>query len=88
MSFNSDPYNTGIPKYQTANSMSEGLCAVAQGEEIGILSEIFADVSYEGQDYYYTDKGGELNRANPIRHKETVMPIGGTFSKQQTGVTS
>ena len=58
--YNPDPYDTSIPKYQTADSIYEGLCAVAQGEEIGILGEIFADVSYEGQDYYYTDKGGDL----------------------------
>ena len=57
---NPDPYDTGTPKYQTADSIYEDLCAVASGEEIGILGEIFADVSYEGQDYYYTDKGGEL----------------------------
>ena len=25
-----------------------------------VIGEIFADVSYEGQDYYYTDKGGDL----------------------------
>jgi hypothetical protein len=30
------------------------------GEEIGILSNMFSDVSWEGQDYYYTDNGSKL----------------------------
>ena len=33
---------------------------MASGEEIGILSELFADVSWDNQDYYYTDNGEKL----------------------------
>jgi hypothetical protein len=33
---------------------------MASGEEIGILSEMFADVSWDNQDYYYTDNGNKL----------------------------
>jgi len=55
-----DPFENGTPKYTTASSIYDALCEVVQGEEIGILSEMFADVSYEGQDYYYTDKGSAL----------------------------
>ena len=50
----------GTPKYQTASSIYEGLDTVASGEEINILSIMFPDISYEGQDYYYTDKGSDL----------------------------
>jgi len=79
MSFSPDPYDTGIPKYQTAGSIYEGLCTAAQGEEIGILSEIFADVSYEGQDYYYTDKAGDLKErfeaASEYENKMWVMEL-------------
>lgn len=55
-----DPYETGIPKYATAHSIYEALCELTQTEEMGILSEMFADVSYDGQEYYYTDKGSIL----------------------------
>jgi len=33
---------------------------MASGEEIGIMSNMFDDVSWEGQDYYYTDNGDRL----------------------------
>jgi len=52
-----DPYETGIPKYSTADSIYEALCELTQTEEMSILSEMFADVSYDNQGYYYTDKG-------------------------------
>jgi hypothetical protein len=55
-----DPFETGTPKYSTANDIYEGLCALTHTEEMGILSQMFPDVSYEGQEYYYTDKGSEL----------------------------
>lgn len=55
-----DPFETGTPKYLTANDIYEGLCTLTNTEEMGILSQIFSDVSYEGQEYYYTDKGSEL----------------------------
>ena len=55
-----DPFETGITKYTTASSIYDALCEVTNTEEMGILSEMFADVSYEGQDYYYTDKGSAL----------------------------
>mgnify|MGYP000983705141 CR=1 FL=1 len=55
-----DPFETGVPKYATANSIYDALCELTQTEEMSILSEMFADVSYEGQEYYYTDKGCAL----------------------------
>lgn len=55
-----DPYETGTPKYSTATSIYDALCELVQTEEMSILSEMFADVSYENQGYYYTDKGSIL----------------------------
>lgn len=57
---NGDPFDTGTPKYLTANDIYESLCTLTNTEEMGILSQMFPDVSYEGQEYYYTDKGSEL----------------------------
>lgn len=57
---NGDPFETGVPKYATAASIYDALCELTQSEEMSILSEMFADVSYDGQDYYYTDKGTVL----------------------------
>lgn len=58
--YNNDPYDTGIPKYSTAQSVYDGLCELAQTEEMSILGEMFSDVSYENQDYYYTFHGNRL----------------------------
>jgi hypothetical protein len=55
-----DPFETGIPKYATASSIYDALCEMVQTEEMSILSEMFADVSYDNQGYYYTDKGSIL----------------------------
>ena len=55
-----DPYDTGIPKYSTAQDIYDALCELAQGKEMGILSEMFTDVSWENQDYYYVSNGLEL----------------------------
>ena len=55
-----DIYESGTPKYQRPADIYEAVQAMASGEEIGILSEMFPDVSWEGQDYYYTYHGGEL----------------------------
>jgi len=55
-----DPYDTGTPKYLTAQAIYDALCELTQAEEISILSEMFSDVSYDGQEYYYTDKGYTL----------------------------
>lgn len=52
-----DIFDSGTPKYSTAQSIYDALCELTNTEEMGILSEMFSDVSYEGQDYYYTDKG-------------------------------
>lgn len=52
-----DPFETGIPKYAAAPSIYDALCELTQTEEMGILGEMFADISYDGQGYYYTDKG-------------------------------
>jgi len=56
----SDPFESGVPKYATAVAIYDALCELTQTEEMGILSEMFADVSYDGQGYYYTDKGSAL----------------------------
>lgn len=55
-----DPYDTGTPKYSTATDIYDALREMASGEEIGILSNMFSDVSWDGQDYYYTDNGSNL----------------------------
>ena len=56
----SDPFESGTPKYSTAHSIYDALCELVQTEEMSILSEMFEDVSYDGQGYYYTDKGSVL----------------------------
>ncbi|MGX8711661.1 MAG: hypothetical protein ACQGTM_15620 [bacterium] len=58
--FEGDPFDTGTPKYSSATDIYDALHAMESGEEIGILSDMFSDVSWEGQDYYYTDNGGKL----------------------------
>ncbi len=55
-----DLFDTGIPKYSSALDIYDALCELTQTEEMGILSEMFSDVSYDGQGYYYTDKGSVL----------------------------
>jgi len=60
--YNPDPYDTSTPKYQTADAIKEALDRLVQAEEIEIISEIAPDVSYEQQDYYYQDKGYELQQ--------------------------
>jgi hypothetical protein len=56
-----DPYDGGIPKYTTAEGIYEALCELVQTEEMNILEDIgVTDVSYEGQNYYYTDEGNKL----------------------------
>lgn len=55
-----DPYETGVPKYSTAQGIYDALCELIQTEEMSILAEMFADVSYDNQGYYYTDKGTVL----------------------------
>lgn len=55
-----DPYENGTPKYSTAQDIYDAICELVQTEEMNILSEIGADVSWENQTYYYTDKGNVL----------------------------
>lgn len=55
-----DPYDNGTPKYSTAQEIYDALCELTQTEEMNILSEIGIDVSWEGQTYYYTNKGDTL----------------------------
>ncbi|MDD3395370.1 MAG: hypothetical protein PHG19_12130, partial [Anaerotignum sp.] len=57
---NGDPFDNGTPKYSFAYDIYEALQTMASGEEIGILADMFSDVSWEGQDYYYTDNGSKL----------------------------
>lgn len=58
--FEGDPFDSSTPKYSSATDIYDALREMSTGEEIGILSEMFSDVSWEGQDYYYTDNGGKL----------------------------
>lgn len=60
MNISEDPYDNGTSKYSTTTDIFDGLKSAESGEEIGILSEMFADISWEGQDYYYTDNAGTL----------------------------
>ena len=55
-----DPYDNGTAKYSTAQAIYDALCVLVQTEEMGILSEIGMDVSWENQTYYYTEKGAVL----------------------------
>jgi hypothetical protein len=55
-----DIFDSGTPKYSSANDIYEKLCEIANNEESVILGEMFPDVSYDNQDYYYADKGGQL----------------------------
>jgi len=55
-----DIYDNGTPKYSTATSIYEKLSEIYYNEEASILGEMFPDVSYDNQDYYYTDKGTKL----------------------------
>ncbi|MEG2383790.1 MAG: hypothetical protein RSB39_09405 [Oscillospiraceae bacterium] len=57
---NEDIFDNGTPKYQSATDIYEAIQAMADGEEIGIISEMFTDVSWENQDYYYADNGQKL----------------------------
>jgi len=52
-----DPYDNGTPKYSTAQDIYDALCELVQTEEMGILMQMFPDVSTDNQGYYYTDIG-------------------------------
>ena len=60
MSMSGDPFDNGALKYSTASDIYDALREMSTGEEIGILSEMFEDISWDGQDYYYTDNAGKL----------------------------
>jgi hypothetical protein len=55
-----DIFDNGVPKYQSPQAIYDGLCELEQSEEINILTEMFPDVSYERQGYYYQDNGSRL----------------------------
>lgn len=57
-----DPYDTGTPKYSTSVAIYDALGELVQTKEMSILSEIFTDVSYDNQDYIYTEKGYALQK--------------------------
>lgn len=61
--FDGDPFDNGTPKYHSATDIYDAMQQMASGEEIGILSDMFSDVSWEGQDYYYTDNAAKLVEA-------------------------
>ena len=58
--FDGDPFDSGTPKYSSAQDIYDALQTMETGEEIGILGEMFSDISWDGQDYYYTDNAGKL----------------------------
>lgn len=58
--YDGDPFDNGTPKYNSATEIYDALRNMASGEEIGIMANMFADVSWEGQDYYYTDNADKL----------------------------
>lgn len=58
--FDGDPFDNGTPKYHSATDIYDALRQMESGEEIGILSDMFSGVSWEGQDYYYTDNAAKL----------------------------
>lgn len=60
MNYNNDPYDTGTPKYSTIYDIYNGLKEVSSGEERDIMLQMFEDVSWENQDYYYIDKADML----------------------------
>lgn len=74
-----DIYDNGTPKYHNATDIYDALYLVESGEEIRILSEMFADVSWENQDYYYIDNGGKLverwNAATDYGNKMWLMDV-------------
>lgn len=58
---NGDIFNDGgTPKYSTAAAIQDALYDLVQTEEMGILADLGADVSWENQGYYYFDKGNAL----------------------------
>lgn len=67
-----DIYDNGTPKYEHPQDIYDAVQAMANGEEIGIITEMFPDASWEGQDYYYTNKGAELQE-----RWETMTEYGG-----------
>ncbi|MDR1516452.1 MAG: hypothetical protein LBS45_12235 [Synergistaceae bacterium] len=57
---NTDIFETGTPKYSTAQSIYDALEELCQTQEQGVLEEMGFDVSFEGQTFYYTEKGDIL----------------------------
>ena len=55
-----DLYDNGTTKHSVPADIYDDLNEMSSGEEIGILADMFGDVSWEGQDYYYTDSAGAL----------------------------
>lgn len=76
-----DIYDTGTPKYKSPNSIYDGLCALVGGEEIHLLAEMFPDVSWERQGFYYQDNGDRLKdkfeELTDYGNKMWVMEIAG-----------
>ena len=73
-----DIFDAGKPKYQAPEEIYDAICTMASGEEIGILSDMFGDVSWEGQEYYYTDAGQKLQE-----RIEAITDGGYDFLKMQ-----
>lgn len=55
-----DPFDPGIPQYMTATSIYDGLLSLTRSEEMCIIGQMFPNVSYDNQDYYYYEKGYTL----------------------------
>lgn len=55
-----DPFDPGVAKYITATSIYDGLLSLTRSEEICFIGQMFPNVSYDNQDYYYYEKGYAL----------------------------
>jgi len=60
MNYYDDPYEGGNPKYSTAKVIRDELHALANPEEVGIVQEMFPDVSWQNQDFIYTQKAERM----------------------------
>ena len=55
--YDNDFFGGGTPKYSTAQDIYDALITLVETEEMSILQQIGADVSWENETYYYTAKG-------------------------------
>ena len=67
-------FNNGTPKYSSAIDIYDALHEMSNGEEISILTDIFADISWDGQNFYYIDNADKLiERWDQLTNEGNVM---------------